>query len=242
MDSFTQQIILLVANAILGGTLIVTLVTLRAKRKKANEEAKAAELENNKSLMDSFNEYIGEPIKKEVNEDELVNRGDVRGGFLTRDYVSKMNVMREDGSLLGEEWFDEVVPDVGFFRVRFNHHWRWIKLSGEIIQRHTIKLGCVLVYHDGKYAIHHSFGDRLTDYFTSIMWSDNGIWNVKMISGDEETCFLHGEGGEIIYYAHEILIKNDVIALLEKDNVWYSFDLSKKLTPCFRWNPQTETK
>ena len=67
MDSFTQQIILLVANAILGGTLIVTLVTLRAKRKKANEEAKAAELENNKSLMDSFNEYIVEPIKKEVN-------------------------------------------------------------------------------------------------------------------------------------------------------------------------------
>ena len=67
MNSFTQQIILLVANAILGGTLIVTLVTLRAKRKKANEEAKAAELENNKSLMDSFNEYIVEPIKKEVN-------------------------------------------------------------------------------------------------------------------------------------------------------------------------------
>lgn len=67
MNPFTQQIIHLVAEAILGGTLIVTLVTLRAKRKKANEEARAAELGNSKSLMDSFIEYIVEPIKKEVN-------------------------------------------------------------------------------------------------------------------------------------------------------------------------------
>ena len=177
-------------------------------------------------------------LLEDNNEDELVNRGDVRGGFLTKDYVSKMNVMREDGSLLDEEWFDEVIPDVGFFRVRFNHHWIWVKLSGEIFQKHTLKFGCVLVCHDGKYAIHHSFGDKLTDFFTSVMWSENGIWNVKMISNGGETCFLHGEGGEIIFYAHEILIKNGIIALLEKDNIWYSFDSSKKLTPCFRWAPQ----
>lgn len=67
MDPFTQQMIHLAVDAILGGTLIVTLVTLRAKRKRANEEAKAVELDNNKKLLDSFNEYIVEPIKKEVN-------------------------------------------------------------------------------------------------------------------------------------------------------------------------------
>lgn len=178
-------------------------------------------------------------LLEDNNEDELVNRGDVRGGFLAKDYLSKMNVMREDGSLLGEEWFDEVIPAIGFFRVKINRRgYYWIKLSGEFFQRQTLKFGCVLVCHDGKYAIHHSFGDRLTDDFTSVMWSDNGIWNVRMIRGGEETCFLYGEGGEIIYYAHEILIKNDVIALLEKDNIWYSFDLSKKLTACFRWTPQ----
>lgn len=67
MDQFTQQMIHLAVDAILGGTLIVTLVTLRAKKKKANEEAKAVELDNNKKLLDSFIEYIVDPIKKEVN-------------------------------------------------------------------------------------------------------------------------------------------------------------------------------
>lgn len=67
MDLFTQQMIHLAVDALLGGTLVVTLVTLRAKRKKAHEEAKAVELDNSKKLLDSFNEYIVEPIKKEVN-------------------------------------------------------------------------------------------------------------------------------------------------------------------------------
>lgn len=181
-------------------------------------------------------------LLEDNNEDELINRGDVKGGFLAKDYVSKKNVMREDGSLLGKEWFDEVIPDVGFFRVRYNHHWYWVKLSGEIFQKHRIKRGCVIVCQDGKYAIHNSFGDRLTDYFTSVMWSDEGIWNVNMITGGNEVHFLHGEGGEIIYYAHEILIKNEVIALLEKDSTWYAFDSLKRLTACFIWNPQTETE
>lgn len=67
MNAFTQEMIHLAVDAILGGTLVVTLVTLRAKRKRATEEAKAVELDNNKKLLDSFNEYIVEPIKKEVN-------------------------------------------------------------------------------------------------------------------------------------------------------------------------------
>lgn len=67
MDVFTQQMIHLAVDAVLGGTLIVTLVTLRAKRKKANEEAKSIELDNNKKLMDSFNDYIVKPVTKEVS-------------------------------------------------------------------------------------------------------------------------------------------------------------------------------
>lgn len=47
------EIIRLIVESLLGGTLIVTLVTLRAKRKRANEEAKSVELDNNKKLLDS---------------------------------------------------------------------------------------------------------------------------------------------------------------------------------------------
>lgn len=63
----TTEIILAIIEAVLGGTLIVTLVTLRSTKKKASEEAKSMEIDNNKRLMDSFNEYIVEPLKKEVN-------------------------------------------------------------------------------------------------------------------------------------------------------------------------------
>ena len=181
-------------------------------------------------------------LLEDNNEDELINRGDVKGGFLAKDYVSKMNVMREDGSLLDEEWFDEVLPDMGFFRVKRNHYWYWINLSGEYFQRHRLKRGCVIVCQDGKYAIHHSFGDRLTDYFKSVMWSYEGCWNVNLLSEGEETHFNFGEGGGIINYAQQILIKNEVIALLEKDNIWYAFDSSKGLTACFRWEPQHKPK
>lgn len=63
----TEEIIRIIIEAILGGTLIVTLVTLRSTKKKASEEAKSMEIDNNKKLIDGFNEYIVEPLKKEVN-------------------------------------------------------------------------------------------------------------------------------------------------------------------------------
>jgi len=63
----TEEIIRLVIEALMGGTLIVTLVTLRSTKKKAAEEAKSMELDNNRKLLDGFNEYIVDPLKKEVN-------------------------------------------------------------------------------------------------------------------------------------------------------------------------------
>ena len=63
----TEEIIRIIIEAVLGGTLIVTLVTLRSTKKKASEEAKSMEIDNNKKLIHGFNEYIVEPLKKEVN-------------------------------------------------------------------------------------------------------------------------------------------------------------------------------
>ena len=63
----TEEIIRIIIEAVLGGTLIVTLVTLRSTKKKASEEAKSMKIDNNKKLIDGFNEYIVEPLKKEVN-------------------------------------------------------------------------------------------------------------------------------------------------------------------------------
>ena len=66
-EPMTGEIIRIIVEAVLGGTLIVTLVTLRSTKKKADEEAKAMEIDNNRKLMENFENYIVTPLKKEVN-------------------------------------------------------------------------------------------------------------------------------------------------------------------------------
>lgn len=62
----TTEIIRMVIEAILGGTILVTLVTLKSSRKKAMEEARRATIDNDKELMINFHKFIVEPLKKEV--------------------------------------------------------------------------------------------------------------------------------------------------------------------------------
>lgn len=180
-------------------------------------------------------------ILEDNNEDELINRGDVPGGFLAKDYVSCMNVMRNDGTLLFNEWVKEITPDIGYFRVRFNNgEVCRVKLSGEIIKNKRLKFGCLLFCNDNKYMLLNSRGDRISEYYTSIMFEQGGIWHVNLYSRGKEVTFFHGQGEEIIHYAQMILIKSNVIALLEKDNIWYSFDSLGNLQECFYWEPKIE--
>lgn len=62
-----MEILRIIVETLMTGTVIVTLVTLGATKKKASEEARSMGIDNDKRLMDNFNEYIVEPLKKEVN-------------------------------------------------------------------------------------------------------------------------------------------------------------------------------
>ena len=61
------QIISLILNAVFGGGFLITLVTLRASRKKANAEADAQQLGNASQLIQEYQKSIVEPLKKEIN-------------------------------------------------------------------------------------------------------------------------------------------------------------------------------
>lgn len=61
------QIISLILNAVFGGGFLITLVTLRASRKKANAEADAQQLANAQLLIQEYRESFVEPLKKEIN-------------------------------------------------------------------------------------------------------------------------------------------------------------------------------
>ena len=80
----TTEMWMLTLNFVFGGGLIaatIAIATLRsrvkeasakaeqalAEAKKMQAEAKAKEQENDKNLVDTFNEYIVVPLKKEVN-------------------------------------------------------------------------------------------------------------------------------------------------------------------------------
>ena len=63
----TEEIIRIIIEALMSGALIITLVTLRSTKKKAAEQAKSIEIDNDKNIMQNFLEYIVEPLKKEVN-------------------------------------------------------------------------------------------------------------------------------------------------------------------------------
>lgn len=67
------EIASIVLNAVFGGTLIVTIVTMKATVKKANAEAEKAKAEvermkadNDRSAMTTFQEFIVEPLKIEI--------------------------------------------------------------------------------------------------------------------------------------------------------------------------------
>ncbi len=63
----TAEIIRILIEALMGGTLVVTLVTLRSTRKKASEEARSLEIDNSQKLLSNFEQFIMEPLKREVN-------------------------------------------------------------------------------------------------------------------------------------------------------------------------------
>lgn len=73
MLSAWMEIVSIVLNVVLGGTLIVTIATLKATVKKAEAEAAKANAEvermktdTDKSVMKTFQEFIVEPLKVEI--------------------------------------------------------------------------------------------------------------------------------------------------------------------------------
>ena len=80
----TNEMISLILNFVFGGGFVAAIIAIAtltsrvkeaqakadqalAEAKKMQAEAKSKELENDKTLVDTFNEYIVAPLKKEVN-------------------------------------------------------------------------------------------------------------------------------------------------------------------------------
>lgn len=177
-------------------------------------------------------------LLEDNNEDELLNKYKC---IPLSEYRSCMNVMRKDGTLLSEEWFGEVRPCLrGIFHVCDERRcWYFIELSGEIFDYdlYHIGFGCIIKPNNNTYAVYDLLYNKISEDYSSVMWSSKGIWDVNLLFNGKLKTFFCGQGEEIISYAHEILIKHDIVALVEKGGVWYSFDTHGILEEQFYWNP-----
>lgn len=50
---------------------------------------------------------------------------------------------------------------------------------------------------------------------------------------------LNGQGGSYIHYAHELLVNNQIVCLLEKDNIWYYPDHDNNMVELFECAPES---
>lgn len=179
-------------------------------------------------------------LLEDNNEDELINSGEVKGGFNASKYSSQMNVMLNDGTILFREWFNRIDPLGNYFRVynkRGNVY--YYSLNGAPFDKkiYPIRFGCVIKPINNSFTIFNSLYDVIVEEYTSVMWSDVGLWIVELLHASNHEVYLHGQGTGIINYAHEILIKPTVLALVEKDDIWYAVDFKGRLTKKFIWRP-----
>lgn len=86
-----QETVRLLFEVILGGGWLVSLVTLRATRKKQTAEALNAEMELGKSCVQEFTKNIAEPLKAKVNDLEKAVDGLKRETARLRKAINKTN-------------------------------------------------------------------------------------------------------------------------------------------------------
>lgn len=105
---------------------------------------------------------------RDNNEDELINRGDVRGGFKTSDFVEKTNIISEEGILLSNTWFDSINLLInGYFLVTNNGLSNLMDIKGNMLLKNSeINLlnfigGNAYSYHDGKLFSNNSKGRKV---------------------------------------------------------------------------------
>lgn len=180
-------------------------------------------------------------LLEDNNEDELINRGDVKGGFRAKDYHEYMNVMRTDGTLLSTDWFTKVIPDMGFFRVSHDSRcWKLVKISGEEIyyRRHELPFGCFIQQKSpNDFVVYNSLLSKLAEGYTSAIWNLRGVWGINILFEGKIHTYLHGEANAFLNYAHELLLRKNLILLLEKNGYWYYLDSMGNIVQCLKWEP-----
>ena len=92
------------------------------------------------------------------NEDELINRGDVHGGFLAKDYIEQKNIVNTAGKILSDIWFDDLTPMVnGYFRVSIDGKSNLMDIDGNLLLKVYERNLCDYIKGDVAFSFHDGF-------------------------------------------------------------------------------------
>lgn len=157
----------------------------------------------------------------------------------------KKTVLTKDGYFLFSNWYDDVLYSgvIGQFLIKNEAGWTILDMNEDKVMEASFEgihpfCGRYLVtYQDSCYSIVGSFQDLTNNCFDSVMWADNGVWGMNILYRGNKMHYFHGEGGPIIFYAHEILISDKDSILLGKDGVWYLYDGISKPAPFLYYTP-----
>ncbi len=101
--------------------------------------------------------------------------------------------------------------------------------------------GYAIIEIEGEYGLINHLGEIVFKGFSSVLWAPQGdnLWMMILFRNSTEKHYFCGQGGPYIHYAHEFLINNRIVCLLEKDNIWYYPDYENNLVEIFVCEPES---
>jgi len=101
--------------------------------------------------------------------------------------------------------------------------------------------GYAIIEIEGKYGIINHLGKIIFKGFSSVLWAPqkDRSWMMIIFRNSTEKHFYHCQGGDYIHYAHDFLIRNQIVCLLEKDNIWYYPDYNNNIIELFECAPES---
>ncbi|MGN0186848.1 MAG: hypothetical protein ACI392_03775 [Paludibacteraceae bacterium] len=160
---------------------------------------------------------VGYYLAEDNNEDELINRGDVKGGFRLNNFRQTFWIIDDNGNV----YFDNEENKELFSSIRKLSNLTFV--GRFLVDRFVIKDGIII----------DDSSDPNESEYSSAMWADYGIWGMNVVNKDGHKHYFFGEGNEVINYVHEVLISHRGTIFLEKNGVWYLRWLSGRMKECF---------
>lgn len=157
--------------------------------------------------------------------------------------IGKMNILTKEGFLLFDEWYDRITwfsGIAGTFLVKKDERWCLVNVEDECLNDLSYDKFEITDYRfifgkrsDGKFDLISPEFSIIGEEIESVMWADRGVWGMNIFNEEGKFHYYNGQGGDIIDYAHEVLISNANSFLILNNGKWIFYDDKQKPIPLF---------